>query len=44
MNFQQLKYYTVLCEAGSFSKAAESLFIYQQGLMGNCSQVPDAKF
>lgn len=32
MNFQQLKYYTVLCEAGSFSKAAESLFISQQGL------------
>ena len=32
MNFQQLKYYTVLCEVGSFSKAAESLFISQQGL------------
>lgn len=32
MNFQQLKYYTVLCEIGSFSKAAESLFISQQGL------------
>lgn len=32
MNFQQLKYFTVLCEAGSFSKAADSLFISQQGL------------
>lgn len=32
MNFQQLKYYVVLCEIGSFSKAAESLFISQQGL------------
>lgn len=32
MNFQQLKYFTVLCEIGSFSKAAESLFISQQGL------------
>jgi|GEM_PF-6618611 len=32
MNFQQLKYFTVLCQKGSFSKAAESLFISQQGL------------
>ncbi len=32
MNFQQLKYYTVLCDIGSFPKAAESLFISQQGL------------
>lgn len=32
MNFQQLKYFTVLCEIGSFSKAADSLFISQQGL------------
>ncbi len=32
MNFQQLKYFTVLCEAGSLSKATENLFISQQGL------------
>lgn len=32
MNFQQLKYFTVLCKKGSFSKAAESLYISQQGL------------
>ena len=32
MNFQQLKYFTVLCEYKNFSKAAESLFISQQGL------------
>lgn len=32
MNFQQLKYFTVLCDKGSFGKAADSLFITQQGL------------
>lgn len=32
MNFQQLKYFTVLCKYKNFSKAAESLFISQQGL------------
>lgn len=32
MTFQQLKYFTVLCEYKNFSKAAESLFISQQGL------------
>ncbi|MCD8191280.1 MAG: LysR family transcriptional regulator [Oscillospiraceae bacterium] len=32
MNFQQLKYYMVLCDYLNFSKAAESLFISQQGL------------
>ncbi|MCD8099494.1 MAG: LysR family transcriptional regulator [Oscillospiraceae bacterium] len=32
VNFQQLKYYSVLCETGSFSSAAEKLFISPQGL------------
>lgn len=32
MNIQQLRYFTVLCDKGSFGKAAESLFITQQGL------------
>ena len=32
MNIQQLKYFMVLCDKLSFSKAAEALFITQQGL------------
>lgn len=32
MTFQQLRYFTVLCDKGSFGKAAESLYITQQGL------------
>jgi len=32
MNIKQLKYFIKICETGSFSKAAEQLFISQQGL------------
>ena len=32
MNLQQLKYFDEICRCGSITKAAESLFITQQGL------------
>ncbi len=32
MNIQQLKYFSEVCRCGSFSKAAENLYISQQGL------------
>lgn len=32
MNFQQLRYYVGICDAGSFTRASENLFISQQGL------------
>jgi len=41
MNFQQIRYFTVLCEKGSFGKAAESLFITQQGLSMAISNLED---
>ncbi len=32
MNIQQLKYYLEICKCRSFSKAADNLYISQQGL------------
>ena len=41
MQLQQLKYFSVLCEKGSFGKAADSLRISQQGLSMAISRLED---
>ena len=41
MNLEQLKYFEEICRSGSISKAAENLYISQQGLSMSMQRLED---